>query len=110
MSALARSPWLSPERHRGMSETIRVNVTSRHIDQGNPCQPESCALQQALVDAGFPLATVGPTMVLLDGYGGKRWASLPEIAVDWRARFDTGRDVLPISFDLDVMRFEGVHA
>jgi len=92
-----------------MSDPIRVNVTARHIDQGNPCQPEGCAIQQALADAGFPNATVGPTTVWLDGYGGLQYAPLPQEAVLWRAHFDIGRPVQPFAFDLELRDVEGVH-
>lgn len=91
-----------------MSETIRVNVTTRHIDQGCPGELDNCALALALKDAGYPGVTVGPSMVWLDGLPGVRYAALPSEAVRFRNRFDTGRSVLPISFDLDIQRVVGV--
>lgn len=93
-----------------MSDTVRVNVTTRHIDQGDPCNVGFCALVLAIRDAGFPFATVGIETVWLDGYEGSRYAVLPPEAISFRARFDTGRPVSPIAFDLDARQVEGVRA
>jgi hypothetical protein len=76
---------------------MKINVTSEDIKNGIRWSPSSCALTLAIGRARGESVSVGITCVMI----GEEFFSLPQIARDFRRKFDDGKTVEPFEFELD---------
>lgn len=79
-------------------KTIRVRVTKKDIERGEPMDCYLCPLARALRRYGFKKAVVGPDSVWL----GAREVLMPKAACTFTERFDEGKPVEPFSFTLRI--------
>lgn len=92
--------------------TIRVNVTQRAIDRGEPGNPYQCPIGIA-IDVVLPCpkgmhaisTAIGTTRAkgkqfgaIIDG----QWCTYPPHVTDWVIAYDAGERVEPIAFNLEI--------
>jgi hypothetical protein len=97
---------------------ITVNVTQEHIDWGSKKTPCTCPIARAICDAlgfphyvYFPEGNDSPKLGVTPSYVSFYYlatddkscsARLPEAARQFVVDYDTGRQVYPFSFELEV--------
>ncbi len=80
-----------------------LTVTQEHIDGGRSCcQPRavSCPIAMAARDAGLWNVQVHPKYIFWEDEGELVSAKLPDCAIDFIQRFDSGEPVEPFSFEI----------
>lgn len=82
---------------------MKIEVTQEDIDTGIPGSACGCPVALAFRRLGFHFADVAARSCFLAvGLTDGRVYSLPSIAADFISNFDTGREVKPLSFELEV--------
>lgn len=75
---------------------MKIAVTQEHIDKGHAQDPLYCPIALALAEAGYPGSRVRAWTVMVNDV----ILSLPEVAGLFIHKFDTGKEVVPIEFNL----------
>jgi hypothetical protein len=78
-------------------KTVRIEVTQDDIDNGSACDVCACPIALACLRAG--LKDVSVCDASLDW---KEKIPTPTVAVEFIFAFDSGRDVKPFSFEIEV--------
>ena len=77
-----------------------VQVTQRHIQRGQPSNPERCPVALALREMGYSRVSAGDTIYLSKGDQTFRYYT-PKIVEEWMDTFDQNMLVEPFAFILD---------
>lgn len=78
---------------------MKVEVTQRHIDNGNRCDCWDCPIAKALSETLSGHVAVGSRDVNLPGISGSD-VPLPPEAIAFIKAYDAGQQVQPFSFEL----------
>lgn len=84
---------------------MKITVTQQHIDKGVRGSCSSDPISLALQDAGFKNPWAGTDRITASGFGPfRRYYSLetPPALLAFMRDFDTGKEVLPFEFELEV--------
>ena len=84
---------MSPTKH---PETLKIEVTPRHIARGKRNDLYLCPLAWAIREKGFARVCVQGGWVLVN----TRCYDLPKAAIKFIRRFDNGLTVKPFTFEL----------
>jgi hypothetical protein len=90
-----------------MDDTLIVNVTQKHINEGRPASADGCPIALALTECGFTEVSVLPNG-FFGKYKGQSSESyeLPQIVNLFIRDFDDNKAVLPTSFEISLIPHE----
>ena len=80
---------------------MKIKVSQRDIDRGDPCDGRTCSIALAMYRNGFDELVVSPQSVEFEWNGRFMDVKLPRIARSFVSQFDDGRPAHPFSFELN---------
>jgi len=86
---------------------MKITVTQEDIEQGQRCEPNTCAIARAFLRAGVKhLGVMGRTVMVANPPGHLVSLLLPRAVRNWIVDFDAGKFVVPFAFDIGMPRKE----
>jgi len=81
---------------------MKINIYDYHIEEGKAGANLECPVALALLARGFDRASVGSKWYTVSFRGKHHRQMLPQIAIDFIKRFDSGLKCLPFEFELEL--------